>query len=362
MRAAELGARVQIITALVECAAVGSLAGGIVFAAGIASDAPLARSLIAVAAGMGALTAVMFWCERPPRARRLVNRADRRAGLDGALVAALDTTRNTTRNARVSRVSELLAERVRTRVGPRELVASALPRTPLAVVAPLLALVLIAGVEELRPPPTAGAAGGALASAAADLRRAAQSRRAQGDAAAADALEIAARGVTALAADPDRAAAAERALESSSPGSRGGPETAAARDLERLAAADLGDASLREALERARAILDADPNRTAGLSPDSGQEPVASGAGGESGTGASAGGNSHPGDGSADGALANGPSDGRMLGPQGPGESRPRSSDPLDGTLATGGPGRGVVSARWWPSRYDAVVERYLTP
>lgn len=347
-RAARLHAGVRGL----ECAAAGLLGGSVVFAAGVASGAMVAPALSIVASVVAALTAAVAWRERAPRSEDVARRADRTAGLDGALPAVLDRAHVRSRGVEPasSGVEALLAARVRAAVGPGELARAALPRTPLALVAAALGFALVAVALEQRgePPPSVGVAAG--------LRSAAEQARATGGRARADALEIAARRVEAV----------ERAAAPGLPAPDPGERARAALELQRLARSLAPEDPARGALERAaRALEPQAAARAPGAAPAPGP-----GSPGTAGAGRGAGLPSRSGAG-PDGptpeppvgpALANVPGDGRMLGPPVGGESDPQSGGPSSGTAATGGPGRGVLSARWWPSRYDAVVERYLAP
>jgi hypothetical protein len=406
-RAAERATRVYFVLRGIECAAAGSLGGAVVFAAGIVSGAEGARSLLIVAALIALLTALLVWSERRPRARQLVLRTDRRAGLDGALAAVLDVdpasapehdsasdampsaTHGATLGATLgathgathgATLGALLAARVRERVRPLDFVLAAWPRSPLALAAPLLGAALVAIALDYRPDAPVPRADVRLAGTVASLRGVAERRRAAGDAGAAEALEIAARAVEgamhqddALESRVAESAAIERtAPDPAREDPRSGPDsesaaTRAARDhaateLERIGESAGLDDALRAELARAAAAL-------RGESDPQAQALASSGVASTLPTGVEPG----PGDRSArppgdpahasrgDG-LANHSGGGRMLGPPRGGESDPRSSDPTGGTVLGEGPGRGVASARWWPSRYDVVVERYLTP
>jgi len=357
VHAAGRAARVHALVRAFECAAAGTLGGAVVFAAGLASGAAVAVDLFAVAFVVAGLTAAIAWRERPARASDIARRADRAADLDGALGAVLDHARSSagapsgsTVGAPVgSTVAELLARRVSAVVRPGDLLRAALPRSPLALAAPLLAAAVVALALERRPTPVPGP----TSNAAAGLRAAAEASRSAGARAAGDALEIAARRVEELeraearrAADPDAARSGRAERE----------QTAA--DLARLAR-DLpaADSARPILLEAARALAAGGSGRALepATGPDRGPGSRGSGPGGEPGGEAAA-------RSSFEVGLANAPGDGRMFGPPAGGESDPQSGGPTSGTVATGGAGRGVRSARWWPSRYDAVVERYLTP
>ncbi len=413
--AAQRAARLQVLVVAVECAAVGTFVAAVVFAAGIASGAEASARLVLLATTIAAAVAFLGWHERASSMALVVRRADRRAGLDGALCAVLQSARGPAsaeqqsargpasaelhrargpasaeqqsargpasaelqsargpasadlRTARDSDISELLAARVRRRLGPADLLSAALPRTPLAVLAPLLAVALVALVLERGPSPQRVSLDPALAGSAAALRDEAARSRADGDERGADALEITARRVEAIAERGSREGA-----DVADPTAR----RAAHAELRRSAQAPELAASARAALEDAADaldhVLDPDlgvPNRAdaARGTPGKGTvgELVASrpGTGREPSGGAQDPGGTRPADEtSGRDPLANEPGDGRMLGPPAGGESESRASDVPHRPFAGEGAGRGVVSARWWPSRYDAVVERYLTP
>lgn len=332
-----------------ECAAAASFAAACVVTAGLLDGSAASLPLFVVAGAAGVAAGAMLWRERPPRAASVARRADARAGLEGALPTVLDVLQRAGRQEpqpQTSAVTGLLASRVAARVTARDLARAALPRSPLAIVAPLAGAALVAlALERAAPPaviPTSTASSG--------LRAAAQQSRARGATATADVLDAATR----------RVEAAER-LPSGPEGDRA--RAAATAELARLAAtlearpdapdrrldSDLEAAAGRAALERAIAALDprTDPSRG---EPGGGS---ASSGGGEAGGG----GGLRAGQG-----LANQPGDGRMLGPPAGGEPGTAQAGPVAGAAASGGPGRGVPAARWWPRRYDDVVERYLAP
>jgi len=356
VQAAARADRLHVLVRGIECAAAGSVGGSIVFATGLASGALVATSLLTVSVTIAAMTASLAWRERTPRIGDAARRADRAAGLDGALTAVLDGARAQDRGTRLamhaaptsraSDVASLLADRVRAAVGPRELARAAMPRTPAALVGALFAAALVVAALDLRPddvPPRAGIA--------ARLRDASDQSRGAGVSATADALEIAARRVASVEDVDDQGAFLDH------------PERERVRaELERLARTLPPEDPARRALDQAALALGAEPGDRAQVSDSTLLASATS-----SGTGAAsqdgAGGSEEPGSSAGSSpALANSPGDGRMLGPPAGGESDPQSGGPASGTVATGGPGRGVPSARWWPSRYDAVVERYLTP
>jgi len=338
VRAADRAARLHVALRALECAAAASFAAACVVTAGLLEGSALNAPLVLVAAVIGVAAGAMLWREHPPRAASVARRADARAGLEGALTTALDALRR----QRTTEVALLLAAQVAARVAPRDLGRAALPRSPLAIVAPLAGAALVALALERTAPP-ASVAGSTASSAG--LRAASQQSRARGDAPTADVLDAAVR----------RAEAAERLPA--------GPQSARARaaaadELARLAAtletraaasgppSDAGAAAGRDAIERAIAALD--PRSPAGLS-GTGAGPAAGGGGGAARTQVGQG-------------LANQAGDGRMLGPPTGGESGSATTVPFAGTATSGGPGRGATAARWWPRRYDAVVERYLAP
>lgn len=355
-REAEQAARLQALVALAECAAVGVLVAAVVFTAGIASGADASTRLVLLAVLIANAVAFLAWHELPSSHARVVRRVDRRAALDGALSSILQPARETS-------VSSLLAARVRRRLGRADFLRAAWPRTPLAVLAPLLAVALIAFALERAPSAARVRPDSTLSGSAAALRDEAARSRADGDARGADALEIAARRIQALADQGVRAAAdvadsaARRDARNELRRSAQAPELAAGI---RNALSDAADALDPDALDPDRSAPNANevasPNPGVGIAgqPGTGREPSA---------GTQAPGGTRPsGETSGGDALANASGDGRMLGPPAGGESEPRASGEPTRPFAGGGAGRGVVSARWWPSRYDAVVERYLTP
>ncbi len=354
LRAAGRAGRLHALVRGLECAAAGMLGGAVVFAAGVASGAIVATSLVVVSAMVAAITASLAWRERTPVLADVTRRADTTARLEGALPAVLDRARaeerattDQTAPRTASDIASLLALRVRAAVSPRDLARAALPRSPLALAAPLLAMALVVVALDRRPQASAATSG-----TAAGLRGAAERSRAAGERATADALEIAARRVESVErSEADGGTEADPAARQR-----------AARELESLARTLPADDAARRALEQAARTLDpARADRSQGPVPEglASSEAAGPGAPPAAGTGASP---SGAGSSASSPGLANASGDGRMLGPPAGGESDPQSGGPASGTVATGGPGRGVPSARWWPSRYDAVVERYLAP
>lgn len=346
----------HVLVALVECAAVGVLVAAVVFTAGIASGASASTQLILLATAIAAGVASLAWSEIPASRARVVRRADRRAGLDGALTSVLQPARETD-------VSSLLAARVGRRLGRADFLRAALPRTPVALLAPLLAVALIAFALDRAPSARRASVDPTLSGSAATLRDEAAQIRAGGDERGADALEIAARRIGAIA---------ERGASKDADGADPTARRDARAELRRSAQAPELAATVRAALEAAADALAPDhltPNR-ADATPQPEVRPAAvvdvagpPGTGREPSGGPQAPGGTRPsGETSGGDALANASGDGRMLGPPAGGESEPWASDAPTRPFAGGGAGRGVVSARWWPSRYDAVVERYLTP
>ncbi|MCY2960416.1 MAG: hypothetical protein NTY35_09655 [Planctomycetota bacterium] len=347
VHAAERAARIHALARGLECAAAGILGGAVVFAAGIASGAVVAADLVLVSIVLALITAGLAWRERPPHAADVARRADRAAGLAGALPAVLDQARHARAGTpSASGLAALLAEQVRAAVRPADLFRAALPRSPLALAAPLLGAALVVVALEHQPVEVGSASG-----TAASLRGAAEHSRASGARATADALEIAARRVESIERSAERGGALSDPLERSR----------TVLDLERLAQSLAVDDPARAILDRAARAITRETPRAVPEAPSRGQGPVdggrdpgpgAEGSSASAGTGAASGG----------AGLANGSGDGRMFGPPAGGESDPQPGGPASGTVGPGGPGRGVLSARWWPSRYDAVVERYLAP
>jgi len=339
--AATRAARLHRAFRMLECAAAGALGGAVVLAAGLASGADIEIDLVLVVVAIAILTTILAWRERPPFSSDVVRRADRAAGLDGALTAALDATRRAPGTSRAVSLDlqAALASRVRSVVGPGHLARAARPRSPLVLAAPLLGAALVAFALESRPrrAPRDTSAVEALRGAAAAVRSAGSLRTA-------DALEIEARRLEiALARDPADLRALQVARATIEALARDLPNVDPARaSLERVVS-ELGGADAPSAARSAE--------RGAAASADSGRAP------------------SEPGSGVAGGAargspalagLANGVLDGRMFGPPAGGEPSPGSGLPANGTDGPGGPGRGATSARWWPSRYDDVVARYM--
>jgi len=125
---------------VIEAAAIGWLAACVVLAL-VTWTMPAAAGLHgALAAGIaGAAAAGALWIERTPRLHDHVRRADRRLGLDGALITARDVSAE----AEPASLAGALVERVRARTGRFGLARASLPSTPLALVAVLLGTTLL---------------------------------------------------------------------------------------------------------------------------------------------------------------------------------------------------------------------------
>ncbi len=344
---AERAARLHAAVRGFECLCAAAFAGAAAAAAAVASGAGAGASLNIAAAIAAVCAGLALWRERPPRRADLERAADVRAGLGGALATVLDGARAGAQPGLLA----ILARRLPRARSRNALWRAALPSTPLALAGPLLGLALLSLASELRPPTAPG--GRAAAHAAAELLGASAAARSRGDAALARELEIAARRVEMAAADPRIDAAGARA------------ELAA--DVRRLGATLPAGDPAGDALRAALRALDPDASGAGGAEPRTGRDTRSGPAPAAGSPDAAAAPDGTPGTGSRGasgrGVLASAAPDGRMVRPTDVGD--PRQTP--DTGLATGGgtaPEAGLAARdlRWWPTRYDAVVERWLAP
>jgi hypothetical protein len=319
--AASVSARVRaayrgrsLLVAL-ESAVIGASAGIAALAAAIAGRAePRDAQTIALLALVATLGAVSWWLERRAAIGDVARAIDARADWHGALTTAFESEAR----ADASPVAALLARRLAPSVPTRRFLGGEARSSSMVLAAPFLAAAFLGAVSEGRSaaqsaPVSAssrgpargprGSAPGALSARAEDLR--AEAER--------------------LAALPGRSPEEEAALRSLAEEAQrlaaqaGRPETPLAR-LE------------GEAAELARRI-----EALRGATPEAG---VATGD--QRGT---MGGPESPVDAAGDGSM----------------RDTPPSSPPADARPGTPpAPGSGVGASRWWPERYDAIVERWV--
>jgi len=310
------------------------------------TDAWAAALLCALACGLS------WWIEHRPRSADVAARIDKKLQLAGALVTAFELEAGESDGSRVmtgTGVGRLLCERVARRVTRRDGLRVALPRSGPFLALPLIAAGLLAGALDLwreeplpasHDPLLAGLAG--LAGEAAELGAGATKDLGAGDLTAEEvraALDLAARaGRLKLAAgSAGEAEREELALEAER--LRG--------DLQELLTRIPPDSATARAAERASSWAE-----VAGASsgePDLGPPGVPDGGEpGESG-------------GSGEREVAAGPVDGTMSGsPVEVGSPHGGSDGAIAPAAGAAGQEGGVVAGRWWPARYDGVVERWV--
>jgi hypothetical protein len=300
--------------------------------------------------------ALSWWVEHRPRPADVAARIDTKLRLSGALVTAFELEAVRVPGAASSGIGRLLLERVTRRVTRKDGLRVALPRSGKFLALPLIAAGLLAGALDMRreePPPVpldrllAGLAGEAAALgagtstdfAAGDLT-AEEVRAALDLAARAGRLELSA-GAGPLDPQEREELAREAELlqgELQELSTRLPPDSETARAAERAASwAEVAGTGGR------------DPDRAPAAAPDVAPDEAPH----ETGQGES--------DGSGGLEVAAGPADGTMLG------SPAELGDPFDGSGGAASPApesareeRGVVAGRWWPARYDSVVERWV--
>ena len=300
----------------IESALVGLSAAIATLAAGatVRMDAgdPQARILLAVVGILGALS---WWMDRSEDPRSVARSIDRRSGWAGALTTAFEAESTLDRSA----VAAALAQKLAPLVSPRRFLAREARSSAAVLAAPLLALAFLGAVLEARTSqedrtvldPRPGSSAAALRDRSADLGARARRLAASPEVSAEDAASL-----EALAERAHRLGAG--AVERSSPGA----PVESIPELE----AEMGRLARR--IEASRA-----PVSGAGVAP---------------------------------------------VGPDGTmGGRDPRSERPADDPMRTtpppnppanapalnaqaGGVEGGVGAPRWWPQRYDGVVERWI--
>lgn len=335
---------------LAESVLLGATALGIGLAAAVVSG-PRGRSIASWTdvwgvAAIGALAcALAWWCEHRSRPAAVAARIDRRLRLGGALVTGFEIEGRLARDGRApSGVGRLLIERTARRAARRDCLRVALPRSGPFLAPPLIAAGLLAAALDFRreTPATvalstlhAGLAGEASAlgtTAAAELRA---GELTPGEVRAA--LDLAARAgrLERRAAEAAGEAGEERAARES------GDEASALRDeLEQLLTRIPPGSETARVAERAAAWAD-----LAARGARDGGDPTGDF------------------DGTPKPEVAVEPGDGTMSGSTRPAASVAGASD---GSTDPSGPSaareaeRGVAADRWWPERYDGVVERWV--
>ena len=282
-----------------ESALVGSAAAIATLAAGVAAGVdPGDPQLRVVLALAGILGAGSWWMERREDAASVARAIDRRSGWDGALTTAFEAESA----ADPSPVAAALARSLAPRIAPGRFLAGESRASIALLAAPCLAAALLAAILEGRTTPSDPTAHGSSrrSSTAASLGRAADARD--------RALRLAGTpGIADVEADELRALA----------------ERAPRIDGTALAELEAELARRERAIENSRST-----------SPGAG---VASEG--------------------PDGTMG-----GRAPGGEGPAPDpmrTPSSPGPDAGGTARGAEG-GVGAARWWPERYDGVVERWI--
>lgn len=307
VRAAHRG---RLFLVAIESSIVGLSAGIIAFAAAatvrVDPHDPQATVLFAVVGILGGLS---WWMERSGDAASVARSIDRRSGLEGALTTAFESESIADRSS----VAAALARRIAPVVSLRRFFQRESRSSAAVLAAPFLAIALLAAVTEgtrSSPDPSSATASSA-SDRSADLRGRIRELASVPSLRAED-IEV----VRALAERADRIDS--RAADSA------GRESAATS----LAALESELADLERRIEAAR-----DPASDAGV--------------------ASSGGNGTMG---SPTAPVDRPTDGSM-------RDTPASS-PTPQLGASDAPGSGaeggVGASRWWPERYDGVVERWI--
>jgi hypothetical protein len=309
----------------------------------------------------GVCAALAWWFEHAPECARFVRRVDAQSGAEGAVVTAVEAARDRARNP----VSGLLVARIVARVPARAWTRAAAPRAIAVLAAPLLGLAIALAAIDAASSATGASTGGTFA--AASLASAARSLRAvaahPGAPGASEPLAPGGAPLARLAGELDTAAR-EMAIGGSNPNRLRNELARLEQELLKVA----GTVDPRSEVGAAVASgLDAASSARSGLElarmaePAAGARPGSHTAEGER-AGAS------PGDADAARALlAGSATNGRMSAPGEPnaGAPTPGARDPASGAGATlgsraAGSEGALASGRWWPSTYDAVVERWV--
>jgi hypothetical protein len=338
----------HVAARVLETLAVAALTAGCVLAAAeLAARASASRELLVLALVCAALCAACAWRSWMGPREDFVREADRRAGRDGEWVTAFELSRRAPRGA----LDELCLERALVGAGVRAWVRSVRPLSWIALAAPLLGLSALAAAREW----SVRTASSSMALANLQLAESAAALRETSGIPAPEAETLArlADGLARVTESPASTADRTTRLE---------PEIQAA--LEQLSALEDNprvSSALAGELRAARAAL-ADWNRAAarladdarGMDVPASADRTAAAFGSDAGASGMASTRSES-------VLASGASRGTI-------EGSPDSvGAPLDPAhVLEPAPthprtdAHGLVGTRWWPARFDGVVERWL--
>jgi hypothetical protein len=343
----------------VECALVGASAAVLTLAAGIYSGSATDALALRIASTIAAvLAALSWWLEHEPDLDSTERRIDRREQFGGELVTAFEVGRkHASRAAREHRavdadianeIERALGERVASRLTLARCLRAIAPASAVLLAAPLAgAAVLFAAIDHAHyvQSCSADAADGAtlgVDGALGSLAAGAQSLRT----AAASAETEDARALTALAEDVEhvRASVATRALSPAAASS----ELDGAIDRVR-ALSERSDASSKSVRDEPSATTELDRARRALESARAELARNASDARSRTDRARVAEPSRNDGERSAPSIIAR-----PDVVPPDPSEPTERSSG------ASAAEERGASGGRWWPERYDAIVERWV--
>jgi hypothetical protein len=357
-----------------ECALVGASAGCVTVAAAVLSgDEGASSGVRALAALVASLAALMWWLERRPETGAAARRIDRAEGRSGELVTAFELATRGASAARKSEIADLLAARASSRLSMRRCMRAVLPSSIALLALPCAALAVLAlsveATHDEGPERAIESAAGSLAAEARHVRAAAARSAARGAGGADTAAKL-----QALAEDAERGRRellARSAAPSAPPGidAQLGAHEARLNELAREST-DRSVASELEAAQRsirsARDALAAAGRKEASHTTET---DVSAGTGATR-TGASGAGSASSPPTTAGHAMQERsptPDSGARIAASGETHaSKPeRRASELDNSTRTSEHGpvsteHGLDAGRWWPARYDAVVERWV--
>jgi hypothetical protein len=372
--------RVVVSIRVAECAIVGASAGCVTIGAAVASGAAEASTQArAIAALVALLAALMWWIERRPDVGAVARRIDRAEDRSGELVTAFEIAARRAHNARPTEVGDLLAARAASSLSLARCLRAAAPSSVALLALPCAAVAVLALAIDVSRDGVSrdGADEVEVESAAASLAAEAQHVRAAS-------ARIAARGASAADAAAEMRALANDAermrrdlLAKSMTPSQAAAELASNEARVRaLVDRELADRSVAADLDAALGAIRAardDFARADGASSRSRAAAVSAGAEGASDRGADAsvaaapppvsspgdvrGGGERSRD--ADARAATRAEDHAVSRSSSPVDS-PRDGSPAESANPIRTDERGLDAGRWWPSRYDGVVERWV--
>lgn len=372
--------RVVVSIRAAECAIVGASAGCVTIGAAVASGAAESSTEArAIAAVVALLAALMWWIERRPDVGAVARRIDRAERRAGELVTAFEIAAHRTHDARRTEVGDLLAARAASSLSLSRCLRAVAPSSVALLALPCAAVAVLALAIDFSHDGVShdGAVERDVASAAASLAAEAQHVRAAS-------ARIAARGASAADAAAEMRSLADDAersrrdlLANSMTPSQAAADLASnearVRALaERERADHAARADLDAALRAIRAARDDLARADRGASSRSRAAAVSEGAdraegAADRGAEASVAPASSPGDvrggrersRDADARAATRAEDQAVSRSSPPADS-PRDASPAESANPIRADERGLDAGRWWPSRYDAVVERWV--